>query len=80
MGWCGGSRIFDEIITVLNDNGVPDESRFNIYLDLIKVFEDEDCDALDELLYEDSQFKKAFIELNPPEKEEEEDEKWEDYD
>ena len=64
MSWKGGSVIFSEVIDALIDNGVPDEARYNIYLDLIKVFEDEDCDTLDECMDEDKEFKKAYIELN----------------
>ncbi|MDR3503035.1 MAG: hypothetical protein P4L79_10695 [Legionella sp.] len=69
MSWSSGSNLFSEIIDTLIDNGVPDESRYNIYLDLIRVFEDEDCDTLDECKEDDPQFKRAFIEVNGPEEE-----------
>lgn len=73
MSWKSGSRLFSEVIDALIDNGVPNEARYNIYLDLIKVFEDEDCDTLYECLEEDEQFKKAWVEINGPLDEEEDD-------
>lgn len=71
-----GVELFSEIMDALVDNGVPNESRYNIYLDLIKVFESEYdtfSDGLVDCMDEDKEFKRAYIELNGDPEEENED-------
>ena len=50
MGWSTGSRLFSRIIEDLEDEITSTETRENIYKLLIPLFEDEDCDTLDECL------------------------------
>lgn len=48
MGWASGSELLEGIIRTLREH-VPDKrAREAIYDDLIPIFEDHDCDTLDE--------------------------------
>jgi hypothetical protein len=61
MGWSTGSRIFSEIIEVLQKQVPDDGVREEIYDELIQLFwNDYDCDTLDECKGEDKSFDKAF--------------------
>ena len=77
MSWNKGSMIFSEIISVLKENISDEDIRKDVYIDLIAVFEDADCDTLYECLNEDSAFDSAYEKLNPDHFEElKEDEDW----
>ena len=66
MGWASGSDVFSGIIETLKPK-VGDNLRKGIYLDLIPVFENHDCDTLSDCLGEDDAFDAAYTELNPTE-------------
>jgi uncharacterized membrane-anchored protein YjiN (DUF445 family) len=60
MGWSGGSGLFDSLIKTMKRN-VPDEkARANVYKTMIRAFEDEDADTLDECRGQDPVFDKAL--------------------
>lgn len=65
MGWSGGSRLFSNIIDVLQREISDSEKRQAIYWDLIQEFENEDWDTLDECMGEDPAYDLAVRELHP---------------
>ena len=71
MGWASGSSLFSDIIEAINDCDVDDETRHMLYEKLIPIFEDEDCDTLQECLGQDSAFDKVYYTLYPPDEDEE---------
>jgi hypothetical protein len=72
MGWSSGSRLFGRIVEELEDE-VPDlDTRMGIYRVLIPLFEDEDCDTLEEVLGLDTAFDEVWQELYPELEEDEE--------
>ncbi len=72
MGWSSGSRLFGRIVEELEDE-VPDlDTRMGIYRVLIPLFEDEDCDTLEECLGLDTAFDEVWQELYPELEEDEE--------
>jgi hypothetical protein len=66
MGWASGSSLFSDIIEAVNDCDIDEETRISLYEKLIPIFEDEDCDTLQECLGEDSSFDKVYYTLYPP--------------
>lgn len=72
MGWSSGSRIMNEIIEVLKDVVDDRDERFDVYYRLIEIFENNDCDTLDECLNEDTAFDEAYRDIYPEYFEEEE--------
>jgi hypothetical protein len=66
MGWASGSSLFSDIIEAINDCDVDDETRHMLYEKLIPIFEDEDCDTLQECLGQDSVYDKVYNSLYPP--------------
>ena len=56
MGWTNGSEIFDGIINVLSNKLDDDDLRSAIYRELIPIFEEFDCDALEECIGVDPVF------------------------
>ena len=60
MGWASGSELVSRVIRVLTEHVGDDDLREAIYADLIPIFEDHDCDTLDECLNEDEAFDKAY--------------------
>lgn len=56
MGWASGSFLFEEIITILKEHVPSSARRVKIYEGLIKAFEAEDCDTLEECLGRDKAF------------------------
>lgn len=73
MGWSTGSEIFSGLIEVLKDKVDDVPLREEIYDVLIPLFEDHDCDTLDECIDEDIAFKNSFIRIYPETELEEED-------
>lgn len=65
MGWASGSSMFSEIIEFLQETIEDDELRKDLYLGLIEIFENRDCDTLHECKGEDDAFDDAFEELYP---------------
>ena len=60
MGWAGGSRLMSDLIESVKNNVDNFESRVDLYPEMIKNFEDADCDTLDECLGEDEAFGEAW--------------------
>ena len=60
MGWASGSRIFSGIIEVLQEHVDDFDVRRDVYEELINLFEDADCDTLDEAVGEDPAFDAAW--------------------
>jgi hypothetical protein len=76
MGWTSESmtRLFGRIVENLEEE-VPDiDTREGIYRVLIPIFEDEDCNTLEDILGEDVAFDSVFEELYPELIEEEDEE------
>lgn len=66
MGWASGSSLFTGIIHIIKP-AIPDEKkRQKVYVKLIDLFGDADCDTLDECLDHDPAFDVAFNNLYPP--------------
>jgi hypothetical protein len=65
MGWSAGSTILSEVIRVVKETVKSDHQRRKIYLHLIPVFEDHDCDTLTECLGTDGAYDAALKRLNP---------------
>jgi hypothetical protein len=70
MGWASGSSLFSDIIDCINDCDIDEETRKLLYEKLIPIFEDEDCDTLQECLGEDKAFDQVYSSLYPQEEEE----------
>lgn len=64
MGWSSGSSLMKEVIEILKMHIVDEDVRKAIYLELIPLFEDYDCDTLDECSDDDDLFEEALTELN----------------
>ena len=60
MGWSSGSGLFNEVIEILKDKVDDVLVREEIYDGLIPLFEDYDCDTLDECLGKDIAFDLIF--------------------
>lgn len=67
MGWSSGSELMRDIISSLNAHGVKNGVQVEIYKDLIRAFENYDCDTLYECIEDDICFKTAYKELNSEE-------------
>lgn len=81
MGWSTGSRILSEIIESIMENVADEAERSDIYSDLIGIFEDYDCDTIDECLEIDEVFDEVYNEKYPEEDAidlEEESDDWDD--
>ena len=67
MGWSRGSQLLEEIIVVLAE-AIPDpEVKESVYNELIDMFEDFDCDTINECVGEDPIFDKVYYEKYPDE-------------
>ena len=62
MSWSAGSELFSDIITSLKHRVPPGNIRKKIYKDLIRIFENMDCDSLDDCKGEDKYFDEAYNE------------------
>lgn len=65
MGWCSGSEVMAEVIAAVMRKVTDESARKQIYLDLIPVFEAEDCDTLRECMGVDVAYDDAMDELDP---------------
>lgn len=72
MGWASGSSIAEELVKTVRDNAtdervgedVGEELRQDLYRKLISVFENYDCDTLDECLDLCPDFDKVYKETH----------------
>lgn len=72
MSWSGGSELFHSLITILKDQIEDHPLREELYLKLIPLFEDYDCDTLYECVGEgDTAFDNVFKTLYPDDLDEE---------
>ena len=69
MGWSSGSKIMTEIIETLMETIVDEDDRAETYSALIDIFEDYDCDTLDECLEIDEVFDEVYRDKHPEEDE-----------
>ena len=69
MSWKRGSSVFESIIEVTSNIVLDSTIRKDLYLSLIEIFEEADCDTLYELYKttDDKAFDLAYEEINPPE-------------
>lgn len=65
MGWASGSRLASELIDVAKVTITNEDERASFYEKMIYVFEDADCDTLDECLGVDDVFDEVWDELYP---------------
>lgn len=72
MSWSSGSAILYSIIESLKDHVEDFDIRYSLYVDLITIFDAEDCDTIYECRGSDKAFDKAYAELFPEEDEDEE--------
>jgi hypothetical protein len=63
MGWSSGSRVADDLIKALSETVDDDYVREAFYKKMIEIFEDHDCDTLDECCGVDAAFDSAFEEF-----------------
>ena len=63
MSWATGTGLFSEVIVSLVKNVPEDETRAEIYKDLIGAFTDYDWDAQDECLGEDNVYDEVYKDL-----------------
>lgn len=65
MGWGSGSVLMDDVIDAVEDIVQDEKTKVILYQRLIKAFEKQDCDTLDECLDKGSEaFEKAYQELH----------------
>jgi hypothetical protein len=69
MGWNTGSEIMSGIIESLVNSVGDTDTREEIYVSLINLFEEYDCDVLFECKGEDVAFDRAYDQLYPEEEE-----------
>ena len=62
MGWSSGSRIASELIEAMAEIIDDDTVRQTFYSRMIEIFEDHDCDTLDECCGIDGAFDEAWEE------------------
>ena len=74
MSWARGSMILTDIVSVISENVTSDDAKYQIYDQLIDIFESADCDTIDECLEIDDVFDEVYYDKYPEEDEPEEDE------
>ena len=67
MAWNAGSRLFRNLIEVIQDNVDDEDIRVEIYREMIDLFEMMDCENLKDLYEEtdDGAYDTAYSELYP---------------
>lgn len=65
MSWNNGSRVMTEIIGCLLDKVPEDDTRQEIYEELIEIFEGFNCDSLKNCFADDDVFEVAYNALHP---------------
>jgi hypothetical protein len=72
VGWSSGSQLMFDIIEKASDIIDDEDVRVQLYAHMIEMFENYDCDTLDECIGEDPAFDQAFNMLYPGQDDEEE--------
>ena len=67
MAWTAGTRLFRNLIEVIQDNVDDEDIRVEIYREMIDLFEMMDCENLKDLYEEtdDGAYDTAYSELYP---------------
>jgi hypothetical protein len=65
MSWASGSRIANDLIEVVNDIFTNKVEKAEFYEAMIEIFEEHDCDTLDECVGTDSTFDEVWEKLYP---------------
>ena len=69
MGWSGGSELMEDLIDSYNKNlilsDIPDQNVIDFWKSVIKDFENQDADTLDDCLGNSALWDKAYFEVNP---------------
>lgn len=65
MGWSGGTRVIGVLIESLNQQGIDDSDRYNIYSAVVQELSDMDWDNLYEPLGEDPEYDRLFAQIYP---------------
>lgn len=65
MGWASGSGMMDEIIDAMNEVGLDEVTRKELYEKFIEIFENQDCDTLQECEGKDTAFDDALKTVHP---------------
>lgn len=60
MGWSSGSPVMAEMIEVMEELVSNYSTRVELYKRFIEIFEDNDCDTLDECVCESHAFDEAY--------------------
>lgn len=69
MGWASGSELMSEIVEALSKEIDDKQTRKRVYKKLILVFENHDCDTLDESLGTDEAYDEVYHKMYPPDSE-----------
>jgi hypothetical protein len=65
MGWASGSRLAGELISAANMIISSESEREKFFEELIRLFEDYDCDTLDECVGIDPVFDELWNDMHP---------------
>lgn len=65
MSWASGSMLMDGIIETIDDLVPNYQTRVEIYKRMIELFEDEDCDVLEECIESSPAFQEAYNSVHP---------------
>lgn len=69
MSWSRGcevcAEVFDVVLPLIKEYKVPEDVAIDVIVEIIEVFEREDCDNLDELIGEDVLINKAIKKAFP---------------
>lgn len=60
MGWNTGSELMSGVIETVEELVPNYDTRVELYKRFIELFEDQDCDVLDECLEESTAFEEAY--------------------
>ena len=56
MGWSGGSKLFADVVASIRRHCIGDSyQKEEVYTDMIKAFENSDCDTLQEAVFRSDQ-------------------------
>lgn len=61
MGWASGSELLEKCVRIVHKNVKNASTRINIYGDMIKAFEEQDCDTVEECRGIDAAFDVALV-------------------
>jgi hypothetical protein len=65
MSWKSGGKILQELIVIIKDRVEDEDTRIDIYQDIITLFEDSDYDNFQDHIGEDSAYDSAYQKVFP---------------